>query len=178
MEAQWGRWMRSYWQNRLESVPRRINIEEASSLARWVVYLTQSIEEGVQLALRHPAGFDQHARLLHELSEQRIEHNPFAFTQLVSHLLADTRLPLYSVELPTVVSYLRNHGVDDSHCFPSRNRCFDLAYLWAASRFRRPSLLGITHVHGQPLTSIGGRLVSLVRSRSICSAPALLSRCR
>ena len=30
VEVQWGRWMRSYWQNRLESVPRRMNTDEAS----------------------------------------------------------------------------------------------------------------------------------------------------
>lgn len=126
VEAQWERWMRSYWQDRLESVPRRINVQETSSMARWVVYLSKSVAEGVQLALRHRAAFDQYARLLDELSGQHIQHDPLAFTQLVSHLLADTQLPFYSRELPAVLSRFRSHGVEEQSLIPIKEQALRL----------------------------------------------------
>lgn len=114
--------------------PQRLTevVKESSSMARWVVYLSQSVEEGVQLVLRYPAAFDQHARLLHELSEQHIQHNPLAFTQLVSHLLADTQLPFYSVELPTVLSCLRSHGVEEQSLISIKEQALRLGVLFGS----------------------------------------------
>src|SRR4051794_15935018 len=111
VEVQWGRWMRSYWEGRLESVPRRMNTQEASSMAQWVVYLSESVGEGVGLVVQCPAAFTQYSRLLHELSEQRVQNDPSAFAQLVSHLLCGTELPFYGYEVSDVLRHLRSHGI-------------------------------------------------------------------
>jgi hypothetical protein len=52
VEHQWQRWMRQYWEDRLDSVPVQLTLEEASAMAAWVVHLTDSIKDGVGLATR------------------------------------------------------------------------------------------------------------------------------
>jgi Domain of unknown function (DUF4020) len=50
VEHQWQRWMRGYWADRLASVPAQLTDQEASAMAAWVIYLTDSVEDGVTLA--------------------------------------------------------------------------------------------------------------------------------
>jgi Domain of unknown function (DUF4020) len=64
VDQQWQRWMRQYWQNRLDSIPLQLTFNEASAMAAWIVYLTDSIENGVQIAQATPAGLGAHAELL------------------------------------------------------------------------------------------------------------------
>jgi hypothetical protein len=72
IEHQWQRWMRQYWQDRINSIPVQLTTEEASAMAAWVVHLTESIEDGVTLALAHAPGFDEHTDILHRLDDLRI----------------------------------------------------------------------------------------------------------
>jgi hypothetical protein len=114
VEAQWTRWIKPYWESRIESVPRRMHIQEASSMAQWVVHLTESVADAVQLVLQYPAALTQYSRLLHYLDEQRIQHDPNAFAQLVSHLLTNTDLPFFGgYELPDILRYLKSHSVEE-----------------------------------------------------------------
>ena len=137
-EVQWGRWMRSYWEGRLESVPRRMNTREASSMAQWGIYLGASVARGVQLVMQHPASFTQYSRLLSELSEQRIQNDANAFAQLISHLLSGTELPFYGYGLPNILRHLRKHGVTEQ----------------SLSIIKEQALrLGITLDDGQPLAN-------------------------
>ena len=76
VEQHWRSWMRTYWEDRLASVPTQLTTEEASALATWVVYLADSLEEGITLATRAPAGITQHSHLLHELTSERIGQAP------------------------------------------------------------------------------------------------------
>lgn len=94
-EYQWKRWMRQYWHNRLESVPIQMTIDEASSMASWIVYLSESVPEGVALATEHLAGLTEHANLLHDLTPDRVAQHPGAFAALLSHLLRGTSVPFY-----------------------------------------------------------------------------------
>lgn len=108
IEVQWNRWMERYWSRRLQSVPRRMNSQEASAMAPWVIYLGQSLPTGVDLVLRHPAGFMEHSSILHDLDEARIAQDPQAIANLVAHLLSNTELPYYGLGLSDVVRSLRN----------------------------------------------------------------------
>lgn len=109
VEEQWARWMRSYWQGRLNSVPRRLTKEEASAMAHWVVYLGDSTADAVDLALQQPAAFPPHSRLLGEITEERAQNNPAELAHLVAHLLCGTELPFYEYRIPEVLAYLRQH---------------------------------------------------------------------
>ena len=98
VEQHWRDWMRTYWQGRLASVPTQLTIQEASAMATWVMYLTDSLEEGITLATRMPAGITQHSRLLHELTSERIGRAPSPIATLVGHLLRSTQPPFYECD--------------------------------------------------------------------------------
>jgi hypothetical protein len=94
VEHQWERWMRHYWQDRIDSIPVQLTVEEASAMAEWVVYLTNSVEDGVRLAAAHPAGLTQHG-FLHHLDDDRLDRAPAAFAKLLAHLLRGTEGPFW-----------------------------------------------------------------------------------
>jgi hypothetical protein len=95
VEDQWHRWMHYYWQERLASKPIQLTFPEASSMAAWVIYLTNSLDEGTDLATSHPAGIPQHSRLLRELTDERIALAPLTIARLLEHLLRGTEPPFY-----------------------------------------------------------------------------------
>lgn len=95
VEHQWQRWMRPYWQGRLESIPVELTTEEASAMATWVVYLTDSIGDGVTLATAQPAGFRERTNILHDLGENRVHHGPAEFAKLIAHLMRGTQPPFW-----------------------------------------------------------------------------------
>ena len=108
VEHEWGRWMRRYWQDRLASVPTQLTVDEASAMASWIVYLADSIDEGVMLATAHTARLVERSDLLHDLNGDRLAQKPKAFAELVTHLLRSTLPPFYDCyHLAEVVGVLR-----------------------------------------------------------------------
>lgn len=89
-EHQWERWIRSYWQQRLESVPLQMTHGEASAMAQWVFLLTTSFPEGADLALRHPCGISGDASFLENIPDGLLNQAPEEVGALVVHLLEGT----------------------------------------------------------------------------------------
>jgi hypothetical protein len=111
VEHQWTRWMRQYWTDRLSSTPMALTDDEASAMAAWAVYLTDSVEEAVTLAQQHAAHILPHSRFLDDLPE-RVGRAPTHFAALVVHLLRNTQPPFHDAyQLQDVVQALR-HAVD------------------------------------------------------------------
>jgi hypothetical protein len=69
VEHQWSRWIREYWQGRLDSVLTQMTHEEASAMSEWVLSLSDSIDDGVALVLSHSGGLGEHGDLLHRLDD-------------------------------------------------------------------------------------------------------------
>jgi len=111
VENQWRRWMRQYWENRLGSVPIQLTGEEASAMASWVVYLRDSVTEGIALATAHPAGFPPHSNILRALATEEVRRAPIEFARLIAHLLKGTRPPFWDGHyLDEIVPSLRNEA--------------------------------------------------------------------
>lgn len=98
VEQHWQTWMRPYWQDRLDSIPATLTIEEASAMTAWIVYLTRSLEEGVSLATAAPARIPEHSRLLASLTTERLEQAPPATGKLAAHLLRHTQQPFWDCD--------------------------------------------------------------------------------
>jgi hypothetical protein len=109
VENQWNRWMRDYWKDRLKSVPKQLTKGEASAMSGWVIYLTDSIAEGVELATSHLASVPQPSGLLGQLTEERVARGPSDFVKLVGHLLNGTEPPVYEESLKNFVEILKKH---------------------------------------------------------------------
>lgn len=107
VEQQWARWIRTYWTDRLNSKPITLTDEEASAIATWTIYLTESINEAVDLAQQRTAHIPAYSRFLDDLPE-RIPQAPTQFATLLVHLLKGTELPFHGAyHLREVVQALK-----------------------------------------------------------------------
>lgn len=111
VEYQWQRWIRQYWTDRRQSIPTILTTEEHSTMASsWIVYLTESLADGVALATAQPGRLLTRPRLLHDLTEERAERAPDSFVALLTHLLQGTQQPFYNCHsLMEAVRLLRKH---------------------------------------------------------------------
>ena len=50
----WGRWLKRYWENRLDGVPARLKADEVESMLGWLPALTAIFPDAVALAVRMP----------------------------------------------------------------------------------------------------------------------------
>jgi hypothetical protein len=114
VEDLWARWMRDYWTLRNQSVPNSLTLEEAGGLALWVVYLTNSVEEGIELAFGHDGLIGEPSELLRVLDSDRFNRAPALYARLISHLLRGNHAPFYGdYHLRQIVGRLTINGFDD-----------------------------------------------------------------
>ena len=106
--GQWERWMRCYWQERLENYPTDITEEERTALADWVVLAGDDYPTAVKLVLESPTAFKQGSILPEEMFQASLPkegfrgpenpspladlaaRHPKATVQLIAHLLQHT----------------------------------------------------------------------------------------
>jgi hypothetical protein len=128
VEAQWHRWIHAYWEGRLDGRLMTMTTAEAAAMAEWALYLTDSQEEAIGLALRHEVELASQCDVLHLLRRQdRIARCPERFTDLVAHLLAGAKLPFYSgYDLPDIIGQLKRHGVSEDSIRPIKEQAVRL----------------------------------------------------
>ena len=112
-DAQWNRWMRVYWDNRLRSTPKIMTNEEAGNLASWAFCLNKRFPDAVDLACQHTAPIDQAEDHLDSILDRityrsnntdHVEAHPEETAKLLTHILSSTNaLP------PQGESLLRYH---------------------------------------------------------------------
>ena len=110
VQHEWQRWMRSYWQDRVDSVPTQLTMAEASAMAEWLVHLPEpeSIREGVEFATRCPAALGEHSSVLDDLDDRQFDREPAAYATLLTHLLRNTEPPFYGCyPVPALVAKVR-----------------------------------------------------------------------
>jgi hypothetical protein len=104
--------MRTYWQARLHHNPIGLSDDEASALATWTVYLTDSLAEAVDLAGRHAAHLQRGSRFLDDLND-RVDQAPDLLAELLLHLLQGTEPPFYDLyQIDIIVGSLERFSVD------------------------------------------------------------------
>ncbi len=108
-EAAWHGWMKQYWEGRLASIPVVLAGDEASAIAEWAPFLSESFGEAVDLSVSVPARVLEHTSLLHELPRSNLVHqNPHDVSRFVAHLLSGTHQPFYECHpLAELVPLLR-----------------------------------------------------------------------
>ena len=98
-DAQWNKWMRTYWENRLKSTPREMTNEEAAILASWAFCFDKRFSDAVNLACQHTAPIDQAENhlgwTLNSIPHQsnntdHVEAYPEETAKLLAHILSST----------------------------------------------------------------------------------------
>lgn len=71
-EKLWGRWLRKYWEQRLNNVPVVLSEDESVKMLDWLPSLADVYPEAVSLAVRLPGKHIEHCRLFHDLCESDV----------------------------------------------------------------------------------------------------------
>ncbi len=96
-DQQWSRWIRAYWTDRTDSLPRPFTDEEARVTAEWIFGLPTQREAAVDLVERTSAALDEHGTVLHKVADTDLTSAPHAWTRYLTHLLANTTTPSWAI---------------------------------------------------------------------------------
>jgi len=94
-EAQWQRWLWTYWTDRLASVPLPLDPDEAGAIAGWALSLHESTEAALQLAAAAPARLTRHSDVLRRLTPERLARAPQGWSAVLAHLLHFSERPFH-----------------------------------------------------------------------------------
>ena len=131
--AQWRKWMRAHWQNRIRGVPRDLSEEEKSALADWAPLLDDDFPEAVDLALQLPTSLQKDSlQTVHMIDLTRghghladlIDQHPQSLAQLIAHLLRHSDLQTAehcSIPMTDISRELR-HRLDEETFAPVREQ--------------------------------------------------------
>jgi hypothetical protein len=93
VDAQWTRWMRTYWLGRLDNTPIAFSDDEASALVGWTTNLANSYEEAVEIATRHAVYLAKADQFVRELGTQHKSAEPTG--RLLLHVLTGSSPPFW-----------------------------------------------------------------------------------
>ena len=111
-EAQWDRWIRRYWRNRLESVPLPLIDAEAGEMVNWVMTAGEYAQEAAQLATQHDAEIPSSFLFFRRLKESSVIRNTESSARLVAHVLSGaTDAALACAEIGQVIYLLADRQV-------------------------------------------------------------------
>ena len=85
----WQRWLKHYWQNRLDSVPPpALESGELENMLNWLPHLTAVFPEAVDLAVQMPTDIPlQNCRVIYEINESDLwQHYPDRVAKLLIYL--------------------------------------------------------------------------------------------
>ena len=116
VEGQWKRWIRDYIIQRTASIPRKLELREASAIAHWILFLADSLPEAIDLVLQsESAGVGGHSLFFHDLQERQIQQAPEKVAKLVEHVLRATVPPChYAMDIKKQYKHLKTHGVSEA----------------------------------------------------------------
>jgi hypothetical protein len=83
----WQRWLKDYWQNRLNGKPAPLSAKEAEFMLEWLPELNTAFPEAVDLAIQMPRPSLQHTRILARLETDKTwEKHPEGVAKLLIFL--------------------------------------------------------------------------------------------
>ena len=92
----WERWLRRYWENRLQGIPARLDVGEVAAMLDWLPYLDSLFPEAVDLAIQMPQTPLEHSPVIHEISRGDLwSKYPEPTAKLLIHI-ADSESPAWA----------------------------------------------------------------------------------
>lgn len=83
----WVRWLREYWQNRIDGRPAQLTPKEAEFMLEWLPELDTQFDDAVELAIQMPSASLQNTRILARLETDKTwEKHPEALAKLLIYL--------------------------------------------------------------------------------------------
>ena len=86
-EELWQRWLKQYWENRLDGIPSPLESEEISRMLDWLPHFNKLFPDAVDLAIQMSSKSLKRSSIVYELNESGLwENYPEAVTNLLLYL--------------------------------------------------------------------------------------------
>ncbi len=83
----WGRWLRQYWENRLQGIPAPLNDHEVEAMLGWLLHLKELFPEAVVFAIQMPVPPLEEDRIIYRLKGEGLSSRyPEATVKLLVYL--------------------------------------------------------------------------------------------
>ena len=83
----WHRWLRRYWENRLQGVPALLAADEIHAMLDWLPYLRGVYPDAVDVAIRMEPVSLENTLVIHQINQSELwQEHPQATAKLVIHL--------------------------------------------------------------------------------------------
>ena len=111
----WERWLKQYWTNRLNGVPKALDTGEVEFMLRWLPNLEAVFVEAVELAVRMPTEkAEQDGEVLYRIRKSDLcENHPESVAKLLVYLEHISSESYASTEEKELIEILRNADIPD-----------------------------------------------------------------
>lgn len=82
----WNRWLKEYWQRRLDGVPKALEPVEVGAMLHWIPHLTELFDEAVDIATQMDVGKLDRALIRRLVPEWAIEKHPESSARFIIYL--------------------------------------------------------------------------------------------
>jgi hypothetical protein len=92
----WGRWLKTYWENRVLGVPAVLQPGEIKRMLEWLPHLSAVFPEVVNAAIRMPSCALQHCSIIHNIAHSTLPSvYPVEVAKLLLYMEAQLEMPSY-----------------------------------------------------------------------------------
>ena len=103
----WERWLRSYWKNRLNGIPKPLDNQEIELMLNWLPDLGAVFPEAVDMAIRMPKTETQNSLVVYEIARSDLSQtHPEAVAKLLIHLGDCGPLSSFRDEIKAIINTL------------------------------------------------------------------------
>lgn len=103
----WVRWLREYWQNRIDGRPAQLTPKEAEFMLEWLPELDTQFDDAVELAIQMPSASLQNTRIIARLETDKTwEKHPEALAKLLIFLWDCNVPPWYHDSVSKIIEPL------------------------------------------------------------------------
>ena len=114
LQGLWKRWLRTYWENRLQGTPALLDPTEAGEMIDWLPDLGCLYPQAVDLATKMPSPRLEHSLIVHQLNEgETWERHPQATAKLLIYLADCNCSPWVWYEGRDLIQKLTTQGLPD-----------------------------------------------------------------
>lgn len=111
----WNRWLKEYWELRINNTPEKLCSEELNQMLKWVLLLQDEYEDVVDLVLRSDCNGLNSYNVIEDLKNSEVvEEKPQKTGELLVYLLQHEGAWLDKQEVSVLIEKLRRKGVGDN----------------------------------------------------------------
>lgn len=112
-KEQWDKWLRAYWNNRLQGIPAVLDEVETNEMLEWTTQLTAVYGEAVNIAVQMPPTPFKHLSIGYDLKNSDLpERFPYAVAKLLIYIMESGADPQVFYGFKEIIQRIPQEGID------------------------------------------------------------------